>query len=84
MPVCALVCAFISHELSLNMSYCCNHIKIKTLMVTSGSYAPAQETRVAWQQSSTYSSFHIYSEMFLVLIIITTDQTHLKLCFNVF
>lgn len=53
-------------------------------MVTSGSYAPAQETRVAWQQSSTYSSFHIYSEMFLVLIIITTDQTHLKLCFNVF
>lgn len=44
----------------------------------------AQETRVAWQQSFTYSSFHIYSETFLVLIIITTDQIHLKLCFNVF
>lgn len=53
-------------------------------MVTSGSYALVQETRVAWQQSSMYSSFHIYSEMFLVLIITTTDQTHLKLCFNVF
>lgn len=72
------------------MSNCYNHRKIKTLMVTSGSYVPGTRNKSCLaaifciQQSSAYS-FHIYSETFLVLIIIiTTDQIRLKLCFNVF